>query len=71
MDEHESSLLPEATTSSARQSRRALFVGPLLLFAAIVGLLPIGLSLDPREVPSPLIGKPVPPFTLAPVEGRS
>lgn len=71
MDRLESSLQPEAATSSAAQSRHALFVVPLLLFAAMVALLEIGLSLAPREVPSPLIGKPVPQFTLAPVEGRT
>jgi cytochrome c biogenesis protein CcmG, thiol:disulfide interchange protein DsbE len=33
-------------------------------FAALVALLAIGLNLDPREVPSPLIGKPAPAFKL-------
>jgi cytochrome c biogenesis protein CcmG/thiol:disulfide interchange protein DsbE len=37
---------------------------PLGLFAAIVLLLAVGLTLNPREVPSPLIGKPAPAFTL-------
>jgi cytochrome c biogenesis protein CcmG/thiol:disulfide interchange protein DsbE len=44
---------------------------PLLLFAGVVVVLAIGLSLDPREVPSPLIGKPVPEFALPPVKGRT
>ena len=30
-----------------------------------------GLSRDPREIPSALIGKPVPAFALPPVEGRT
>ena len=30
----------------------------------LVGLLAVGLRLDPREVPSPLIGKPAPAFEL-------
>ena len=34
------------------------------LFAALVALLAAGLSLNPREVPSPLIGKPAPAFEL-------
>jgi cytochrome c biogenesis protein CcmG/thiol:disulfide interchange protein DsbE len=34
------------------------------VFAALVVLLAIGLTLNPREVPSPLIGKPAPDFTL-------
>ena len=33
-------------------------------FAVLVALLAIGLQLNPREVPSPLIGKPAPPFEL-------
>ncbi|MEO5699327.1 MAG: hypothetical protein ABIS17_10240 [Casimicrobiaceae bacterium] len=44
---------------------------PLLLFAAIGIFLAAGLTLDPRRVPSPLIGKPVPDFSLPPVRGRS
>ena len=34
------------------------------IFLALVALLAAGLRLDPREVPSPLIGKPAPPFEL-------
>jgi cytochrome c biogenesis protein CcmG/thiol:disulfide interchange protein DsbE len=33
-------------------------------FMVLVGLLAVGLRLDPREVPSPLIGKPAPAFEL-------
>jgi cytochrome c biogenesis protein CcmG/thiol:disulfide interchange protein DsbE len=33
-------------------------------FAALLVLLAVGLGLNPREVPSPLIGKPAPAFTL-------
>jgi cytochrome c biogenesis protein CcmG/thiol:disulfide interchange protein DsbE len=34
------------------------------IFAALIVLLAIGLRLNPREVPSPLIGKPAPAFEL-------
>ena len=34
----------------------------LALFLVLVGFLAVGLRLDPREVPSPLIGKPAPAF---------
>ena len=44
---------------------------PLLVFAGVVAVLAIGLTLNPREVPSPLIGKQVPEFVLAPVKGRT
>ena len=37
---------------------------PLGIFIVLVGFLAIGLTLNPREVPSPLINKPVPPFKL-------
>lgn len=33
-------------------------------FLLLVGLLAVGLRLNPREVPSPLIGKSAPPFEL-------
>lgn len=34
------------------------------IFIALVALLAVGLTLNPREVPSPLIGKPAPHFEL-------
>ena len=37
---------------------------PLVVFLAMVGFLAKGLTLDPREVPSPLIDKPAPAFRL-------
>ena len=44
---------------------RALkFVLPLAIFLAIGAFLYRGLDRDPREIPSPLIGKPAPEFEL-------
>lgn len=40
------------------------FLWPLIGFVLLVVLLAVGLSLDPRDVPSPLVGKPAPMFTL-------
>ncbi len=37
---------------------------PLGIFVVIAAFLAIGLFLDPREVPSPLINKPAPAFSL-------
>jgi cytochrome c biogenesis protein CcmG/thiol:disulfide interchange protein DsbE len=37
---------------------------PLGIFLVLVVFLGVGLTLNPREVPSPLIGKPAPPFQL-------
>lgn len=41
---------------------------PLSVFFAIVVFLAIGLTRDPREVPSPLVGKPAPDFNLPAVD---
>ena len=41
------------------------FIVPLVAFAVLLGFLWVGLSLNPREVPSPLIDKPAPRFALA------
>jgi cytochrome c biogenesis protein CcmG, thiol:disulfide interchange protein DsbE len=38
---------------------------PVLVFLVLCAFLLVGLWRDPREVPSPLIGKPAPAFTLA------
>jgi cytochrome c biogenesis protein CcmG/thiol:disulfide interchange protein DsbE len=38
------------------------FLLPLALFLVLAGFLAVGLKLDPREVPSPLVGKPAPDF---------
>ena len=40
------------------------FLLPLGIFIVLVGFLAIGLNLNPREVPSPLINKPAPTFAL-------
>ena len=37
---------------------------PLLIFMVLLGFLGVGLSLKPREIPSPLINKPAPDFSL-------
>lgn len=38
------------------------FLWPLVAFLVLVGFLAVGLNLNPREVPSPLIDKPAPEF---------
>ncbi len=40
------------------------FILPLVIFLVLAGFLFVGLGLNPHEVPSPLIGKPAPAFTL-------
>ncbi|WP_287814316.1 DsbE family thiol:disulfide interchange protein [Achromobacter sp.] len=41
------------------------FLIPFLLFLGLAGFLAMGLGRDPRELPSPLIAQPAPPFRLA------
>jgi cytochrome c biogenesis protein CcmG/thiol:disulfide interchange protein DsbE len=43
---------------------KAKFLIPLILFVILVGFLAVGLSRDPQEIPSPLIGKQAPAFEL-------
>lgn len=47
---------------------KAKFLVPLALFVVLVLFLAVGLRLDPREVPSPLVNKPAPAFKLAQLE---
>ena len=51
--------------------RRLLLFGvPLALFLLVGVFLGIGLTRDPSTLPSALVGKPAPEFTLPPLEGR-
>jgi cytochrome c biogenesis protein CcmG/thiol:disulfide interchange protein DsbE len=47
------------------------FVVPVVLFVALAVFFGIGLTMNPREIPSVLIGKPAPEFELPPVQGRT
>jgi cytochrome c biogenesis protein CcmG/thiol:disulfide interchange protein DsbE len=40
------------------------FILPFVIFIVLAVFLFVGLKLDPREVPSPLVGKPTPAFVL-------
>jgi cytochrome c biogenesis protein CcmG, thiol:disulfide interchange protein DsbE len=56
--------------SGARWRRRSLFLMPLVGFIALAAAFAVRLGTDPSLVPSPLIGKAVPEFSLPPVKGR-
>jgi len=45
--------------------RHLKYLLPMAVFLVLVLFLGAGLRLDPKEVPSPLIGKPAPAFALA------
>ena len=66
------------TTSSEAQSRltsekrRGLMVAlPLAVFVALALVLGWGLTRNADDIPSALIGKPLPEFNLSPVKGRT
>ena len=40
------------------------FILPFVVFMIMAAFMFVGLGLNPREVPSPLVGKPAPAFTL-------
>lgn len=60
----------EAPTEQGK-SRARVHALPLVIFAVISIAFAIGLTLDPSEIPSVLIGKKVPEFDLPPVQGRT
>jgi len=47
------------------------FLIPGAIFAVLIGFFVVGLNRDPSMVPSPLIGKPAPTYTLTKVEDPS
>ncbi|MCA8967275.1 MAG: DsbE family thiol:disulfide interchange protein [Planctomycetes bacterium] len=61
---------PQTATPAGRGRRTLLVVLPVVVFAGLAALLYGGLFRDPRLVPSPLVGKPVPNFDLPAVQGR-
>jgi len=60
---------PEAGPSSARAKSRLPYAIPVIITALIGVALAIGLTLNPRDIPSALIGSSVPEFDLPPVQG--
>ena len=53
--------------SMSKKAMIAAAVAPLLLFAGLAATLALGLQKDPSTLPSVLIGKPAPRFSLGPV----
>jgi len=53
------------------RARRVLSFVPIIVFASIAIMFAWGLTQNPRDIPSNLIGKPVPQFNLPPVQGRT
>ena len=55
----------------AARPRRLRHLIPAVVFVALALMLGWALNHDPRELPSALIDKPVPQFSLPPVKGRT
>jgi cytochrome c biogenesis protein CcmG/thiol:disulfide interchange protein DsbE len=47
---------------------RLVFIVPIIAFFALVGVFGIGLTKDPKELPSQLIDRPLPQFALPGIE---
>jgi cytochrome c biogenesis protein CcmG/thiol:disulfide interchange protein DsbE len=58
-------------TDRPRLVRRLPYLLPMVVFGALAKAFAWSLNRDPRELPSALIGKPIPPFSLRPVQGRT
>jgi len=67
----QSSTIATAPAAGSAPRSRWRNVWPLAVFGGIAALLAVGLTLNPRLVPSPLVGKPVPEFRLPAVQGRT
>ena len=65
------SVSPAPSAGRRTKGPRLLFLVPVGAFVVLAVALAWGLTRDPRELPSALIGKPVPEFALPPVQGRT
>jgi len=62
--------LESKSQPAVRYKNTTAIIIPAAVFIIILMLLAYGLTRDPRIIPSPLIGKPVPEFSLPPLPGR-
>jgi cytochrome c biogenesis protein CcmG/thiol:disulfide interchange protein DsbE len=67
----DSAVSPPSESVDKRQATRGLYLLPITAFVAVAIMFGWGLTRDPRVIPSNLIGKPVPQFSLPPVQGRT
>src|SRR6266567_1297752 len=64
---------PSGKQADGAQQRRSglVLLLPLVLFFGLMLAFAVRLDRDPSKIPSALIGKPVPVFSLPPVQGRT
>ena len=60
-----------AADATGLRRRQLLYLLPLGVFGGLAAMFAVGLGRDSTKIPSALIGKPVPPFALPPVQGRT
>jgi len=60
----------KASSADGISRRNLLYVVPAIGFLGLAVTFAWGLTRDPMEIPSALIGRPVPVFSLPPVQGR-
>lgn len=60
----------DQATSKHDRGPRMVYAVPAAIFLGLAVVFGIGLTMNPRDIPSVLIGKPVPEFDLPPVQGR-
>ena len=61
---------PAGVARSAKRGLRLRLLAPMAVFLVLALLLGWGLTHNARDIPSALLGKPVPQFSLPPVQGR-
>src|ERR1700694_4408189 len=57
--------------TNGRRAARLRYLFPIAAFVTLVAVFDWALNHDPRTIPSALIDKPVPQFSLPPVQGRT
>ncbi len=67
---HDAEMAESRSVSHGLSRRRLLYAAPLVGFIGLAIAFGWGLTRNPQELPSALIGKPVPTFNLPPVQGR-
>ncbi|MFG1377255.1 DsbE family thiol:disulfide interchange protein [Xanthobacter sp. VTT E-85241] len=61
----------EQPVGAITRRRLLLYVAPVVGFGGLASVFASRLGSDPSQLPSALIGKPVPAFSLPPVQGRT
>jgi len=67
----ETTLKSHVSAANERRAGRFRYFLPIATFVVLALVFGWALNRDPREIPSVLVGKPVPQFSLPAVEGRA